>query len=174
MPSKSYAEWQLKKLANPNIAASFLNAARADSPEIFLKALKKVAQAHQMTWVAKQANVQRETLYRSLSEGGNPTHLTLSSVLEALDLDFQVIPKAKQASLDLGPSVIASKEQDEVTTVSGIGPRDVELFRSLSAAIISAAKQRYGSGLDEEIEWNQISPPFEFRQQNVMAGMGAL
>jgi probable addiction module antidote protein len=57
---------------------------------VFLKALKKVAQARQMTKVAQEAGVQRETLYRSLSENGNPTLETLSSVLHALGMELRV------------------------------------------------------------------------------------
>ncbi len=42
-----------------------------------------MTQAHQMTKVAKDSGVQRETLYRSLSEQGNPTLQTLTLVLGA-------------------------------------------------------------------------------------------
>ncbi len=58
-----------------------------DSLPAFLKALKNVTQAHQMT---KDAGVQRETLYRSLSEQGNPTLQTLTSVLGAMGLRMRV------------------------------------------------------------------------------------
>jgi probable addiction module antidote protein len=43
-----------------------------------------------MTKVAQEAGVQRETLYRSLSENGNPTLETLSSVLHALGMELRV------------------------------------------------------------------------------------
>jgi probable addiction module antidote protein len=97
MPKKtqSYDTWQMNRLVHPDAASSFLNAARADSHEMFLLALRKVAQAHQMTRVAKEANVQRETLYRAFSEEGNPTIATLSSVLDVLGIDFIFSPKKK-------------------------------------------------------------------------------
>ncbi len=49
MPKKTsdYNSWKLKKLADPRLAASYLNAALADSKELFLKALKNVKQAQQ-------------------------------------------------------------------------------------------------------------------------------
>ena len=67
-----------------------------DSVEVFLSALGKVAQANQMSKVAKESGVQRETLYRSLSERGNPTLDTLTGVLSALDLRISIV-SAKSA-----------------------------------------------------------------------------
>jgi probable addiction module antidote protein len=81
-----YSEWQMARLTKPAAAASFLNAALADSPEMFLRALRKVAQAHQMSRVAKDAGVQRESLYRALSDQGNPRWETFTSVLAAVGL----------------------------------------------------------------------------------------
>jgi probable addiction module antidote protein len=94
MPSKtrSYREALLEALANPVEAAHYLNAAFDDSPEMFLKALKNVAQANQMSKVAKDAGVARENLYRALSEEGNPTLGTLHSVLTAVGLKIEVSP----------------------------------------------------------------------------------
>jgi probable addiction module antidote protein len=77
-------------LTNPIEAASYLNAAMEDSLEMFLDALKDVAQAHQMSKVAKQAGVARESLYRSLSSQGNPTLEMLHSVLKALKLRIEI------------------------------------------------------------------------------------
>lgn len=88
--TRSYRSWQMAKLANPDRAANYLNAAFQDSSEAFLIALSKVAQARQMTKVAKEAGVQRETLYRSFSKQGNPTLETLSSVLNAVGLRLLV------------------------------------------------------------------------------------
>jgi probable addiction module antidote protein len=76
----------MERLANPEVAAHYLNATMEHSPDQLLAALKNVAQARQMVKVAKDAGVQRETLYRSLAEGGNPTLETLTSVLSAVGL----------------------------------------------------------------------------------------
>jgi len=56
-----------------------------------------VAQSRQMAKVAKDAGVQRETLYRSLSEQGNPTLETLSSVLAALGMKISIAPTGSVA-----------------------------------------------------------------------------
>jgi probable addiction module antidote protein len=88
--TSSYHESLLAALMDPVEASAYLNAAIEDSPESFLKALKNVAQARQMSKVAKDSGVQRETLYRSFSEQGNPTFATLSSVLGALGMRLMV------------------------------------------------------------------------------------
>jgi probable addiction module antidote protein len=91
--TQSYSAWQSEKLSDPSIAVGYLNSALAESHEMFLLALRKVAQSHQMAKVAKDANVQRETLYHALSENGNPTFVTLSAILEAVGLNIAVVNK---------------------------------------------------------------------------------
>jgi probable addiction module antidote protein len=54
-----------------------------------------------MAKVAKDAGVQRETLYRSFSEQGNPTFETLSSVLGALGMKLSIAPNDSEAALSL-------------------------------------------------------------------------
>lgn len=88
--TSSYRQSLLKALLDPVEASAYLNAALEDSPQAFLKAVRNVAQSRQMVKVAKDAGVQRETLYRSLSEQGNPTFETLSSVLAALGMKISI------------------------------------------------------------------------------------
>src|ERR1035437_9297820 len=97
--TRPYRELLMERLVNPEVAAYYLNAALEDSPEAFLKALKNVSQARQMAKVAKDAGVQRETLYRSLSEHGNPTFETLSSVLGALGMKLSIAPNDSESTL---------------------------------------------------------------------------
>src|SRR5208283_699712 len=91
MPRKSrpYREALLEDLASPTEAAHYLNAAIADSREMFLEALRDVAQAQRMKKVANEAGVARETLYKALSDEGNPTFDTLVSVLSAVGVKFE-------------------------------------------------------------------------------------
>ena len=96
--SSPYRQSLLTALLDPSEASAYLNAALEDSPEAFLKALKNVAQARQMTKVAKDAGIQRETLYRSFSEQGNPTLETLSSVLAALGMKMSILPDDSRAA----------------------------------------------------------------------------
>lgn len=92
MPKRtsSYDSWRLKKLADPQLATAYLNAAMNDSREMFLKALRNVTQAQQVAKIAQKAGIQRESLYRALSAEGNPTLDTLHSVLHALGLRMEI------------------------------------------------------------------------------------
>lgn len=93
--NESYKQDLLADLrSNLGYAAEYLSAAYADSPEAFLVALRDVTEAQKgMAKVAKQARVNRENLYRTLSERGNPTLNTVGSVLEALGIAVKFEPK---------------------------------------------------------------------------------
>ena len=99
--TSSYRHSLLTALLDPVEASAYLNAALEDSPEAFLKALKNVAQARTMAQVAKEAGIQRETLYRAFSEQGNPTFETLSSVLGALGMKLSIAPNDSTIPMNL-------------------------------------------------------------------------
>lgn len=92
MPKRTqdYHSWLIKRLTEPREAERYLKVAIEDSPEMFLKALRNVAEAHKMAKVAERAGVNRESLYRTLSEEGNPRYGTLISVLESLGVELTV------------------------------------------------------------------------------------
>lgn len=93
--TRDHQSWRLKKLADPKIAESYLNAALEDSPEAFLKALLNVTQARQVSAVANEAGIKRETIYRAFADKGNPTLGTLNAVLGALGLQFKITTQHK-------------------------------------------------------------------------------
>ena len=96
---KDFQEYLLKTLKDPKEARAYLNVALADEDQrVFLLALKDVleAQGGDMTLLAEQANLNRENLYRMLSEKGNPKLTSLKSVLHVLGLDLAVQPHKKQ------------------------------------------------------------------------------
>jgi probable addiction module antidote protein len=134
----------MDRLSRPDAASSFLNAARADSLEMFLLALRKVAQAHQMARVAKEANIQRETLYRALSGEGNPTISTLSSVLDVLGLDFIVSPKNKPTNSDPNTKERVPRLGDS------IGSLDLEALKKNDLVNIGVFKALAGIGQDNQ------------------------
>ena len=94
MPKRtsSYHSGLIDRLRNPQAAASYLRAAMEDSREMFLVALRNVAEARQMSKVAETAKVSRESLYRMLSRNGNPTYNSLDSVLRTVGLKLSVEP----------------------------------------------------------------------------------
>lgn len=59
---------------------------------MFQTALGKVAKARGMSSIAKEANVSRESLYRSLSAEGNPSFQTISKVLASMGLRLTIQP----------------------------------------------------------------------------------
>ena len=69
----------------------YLNAALAENdPKYFVKALGNVARAKGMSSVSEVSGVGRQSLYRALSEEGNPRIDTLFRVLEALNVRLAI------------------------------------------------------------------------------------
>jgi len=78
-------------------AAEYLTAARADSREAFLVALRDVTKARMgFSKAAAGANVNRETLYRTFSKVGNPTLATLDSVVDGLGFKIEFAAKENE------------------------------------------------------------------------------
>jgi len=124
--TRPFSELRQEQLLIPEVASEYLNLAKVQSQEIFLKALRRVAQARQMSTVAREAGVQRETLYHALSEAGNPTIDTFASVLSALGLDYDVRPKkrikAKRAILESseGSEIFPSQPKSVSKTIENL------------------------------------------------------
>ena len=62
-----------------------------DDPTLLLLALRNVADSKGgMAMISRQTGLSRESLYRSLSENGNPKISTLFSIIKALGLHLSV------------------------------------------------------------------------------------
>ncbi len=81
-----------RELRDLEYAALYLNDALNDgSVELFLLALSNVVQANQgMSKLAANTELGRESLYKALSESGNPQFMTINKVLLALGLQFSI------------------------------------------------------------------------------------
>lgn len=89
----SYTDWLTDSLKDPEEAAAFIEAAiELDDPAALLVALRHVAKAHGMAEVARRAEVGDKTLFKALSESGNPTLSTINKVLHAVGLRLSVAP----------------------------------------------------------------------------------
>ena len=87
----SYDNYLTTSLKDPSEAAAYIEAVIGlDDPAALLVALRQVAKAHGMAEVARRANVGEKTLFRSLSENGNPTLSTVHKVLHAVGLRLSV------------------------------------------------------------------------------------
>lgn len=95
---RNYKEHLLEQLQDPEEAAAYLNAALQDDDQhVFLLALRDIAEAQGgMGWLADQADLNRESLYRTLSLRGNPRFFNLMAVLGAIGLELNVQPRIKR------------------------------------------------------------------------------
>ncbi|HEV8621068.1 MAG TPA: addiction module antidote protein [Nitrospiraceae bacterium] len=90
--TKSYQAELIESLRYSREAAEYLNAAlEEDDPELFLLALRNVAEAQGgMAQLAEKARLNRESLYKMLSERGNPELRSLEALLHALGLRLAI------------------------------------------------------------------------------------
>lgn len=91
----SYDDYLTESLTDPAEAAAYLDAVmELEEPAALLLALRQVAKAHGMAEVARRAEVGDKTLFKALSESGNPTLDTVNKVLHAVGLRLSVTPAA--------------------------------------------------------------------------------
>jgi probable addiction module antidote protein len=95
VPAKDYL---LNRLQDPATAAAYLNAAVAeDDPGAFLQALRNVTEARGgVARIADRTGLNRQQLYRTLSENGNPELRSLSKILGVSGLRFAVVAKTNK------------------------------------------------------------------------------
>jgi probable addiction module antidote protein len=81
-------------LDSPEAIAAYLSEAfETGDDALIAQALGTVARLKGMKGIAKETGLNRENLYRSLSEGGNPELGTVMKVLDALDVQLVAKPK---------------------------------------------------------------------------------
>lgn len=82
----------LRELADPAFAAAYLNAAvRETDPAAFLQALRNVVEASGgVAEIAHRTDLNRQAIYRMLSESGNPEFKSLQRLLSATGLGLNV------------------------------------------------------------------------------------
>ena len=97
-PSKPYHPELIKALRDPREAVEYLNAALEDGdPEAFLLALRNVAEAKGgVAQLAEAAKLNRESLYRMLSDRGNPELRSLDALLHALGFRLSIAVKDRR------------------------------------------------------------------------------
>lgn len=73
--------------------AAYLEEAFADGDPAFIaSAIGDVARARNITAIARDTGLTRETLYRAFSPGGNPTLATMVAVVKALGYQLAIRP----------------------------------------------------------------------------------
>ena len=95
----SYEDGLLESLREQDEAAAYLNAALEEgSQDAFLMALRDVAKAHGLSQIARDSSLNRENIYRILSEKGNPRLSSLKSLLDTLGFKLAIKTKHTQSS----------------------------------------------------------------------------
>lgn len=80
-------------LNTPERISAYIEAAIEDGdPGLMAHAIGVVARARGMSQIAEETGRSRESLYRALSENGNPQLGTLMAVLKAVGLQLSVKP----------------------------------------------------------------------------------
>ena len=89
---KPYQPDLIESLRDPQESQEYLNAALEENDlELFLLALRNVAEAQGgVAQLAEKAKLNRESLYRMLSERGNPELRSLEALLHALGFRLAV------------------------------------------------------------------------------------
>ena len=96
-------------LQDKQVAAMYLEECLADGNiKLFKKALKEVADAQLggVTALSRDIDLNRQSLYRTLSEDGNPRLSTLIKILDALGLRIAVTIKS-----DIDVSTLRGQEE---------------------------------------------------------------
>lgn len=100
--SRSWDNFMHDELTNPAQAQAYLEVAIEEfqdngDVEHFLEALRYLAKARGgMAEVARKTGLSRESLYRTLSQRGNPRFRTVLGVINALGMRFRVEPSETQ------------------------------------------------------------------------------
>jgi len=123
---RNYKEDLLSDLRDPEYAAGYLSACMAESVETFLLALRHVADAQKgMAKVASAAGVNRENLYRMLSDDGNPRLRNLHAVLDVLGVKIVLESKSIKAV-----NAISSKTTEPLPSSTAPDHLDVKIERT--------------------------------------------
>jgi probable addiction module antidote protein len=83
-----------EQLRTPEEMAAYLDAWFEEAPEDaagIARALGDIARARGMTQVARDAGLSRESLYKALSEDGNPSFATILKVARALGVRLHAL-----------------------------------------------------------------------------------
>jgi len=95
---RNYRDFVTETMKNSSEAAEYLRASLEEysadgNLEAFIAAIRSVAEAQGgISGLAKKADLNRQTLYRTLSKEGNPRIRTLRSVLNSLGFRLTIEP----------------------------------------------------------------------------------
>ena len=93
MKLKDYNADLEQRLLNLDEAGEYLTACYQESYEVFLLALRQIVDSHGgISSLSETTSLNRESLYRLLSENGNPQLSSLGAILNSLGLSLKFRP----------------------------------------------------------------------------------
>ncbi|HEY9868908.1 MAG TPA: hypothetical protein V6D08_07060 [Candidatus Obscuribacterales bacterium] len=99
MPTVDYNKHLLEDLKNLEYAAGYLTASLEEGEDVFLLAVRDVAQAQGgIGALSRMTNLNRENLYNMLSAEGNPRLSSITSILDKLGFKIEFSPKSADSS----------------------------------------------------------------------------
>lgn len=120
--TRDYKEYLYDRLQDPDAVAGYLNAVLEEgSVPAFLLALRYVAEARGISSVAHAAELNRESLYRMLSDQGNPRLSSMVSLFGAMGVQLQVKPVRRDTSCTrttVRPTLVETEEDADSTVVA--------------------------------------------------------
>jgi probable addiction module antidote protein len=91
MKLKNISETFENDLQDPEFVRVYLEEALNDGVPNFLLALRYVVQANKgMAAIAQETDLGRESLYKTLSEAGNPNFATIEKILKSLGMRLAI------------------------------------------------------------------------------------
>lgn len=98
MPIKTRKWDAAEHLNTEDDIVAYLDAVMEEGDLSFLcKALGDVARSHGMSEIARKTGMSRESLYKALSDKGNPSLTTVAAVLDAMGLRLSIAAREKAA-----------------------------------------------------------------------------
>ncbi|KYC43910.1 transcriptional regulator [Scytonema hofmannii PCC 7110] len=93
--TKSYHSFLIESLKDPNEAAAYLNAALEEQdPQLFLLAVRNVAEAHgEIAKLLETTQLNQDNLHQMLAKAENPTLYNFASILDILGFKLAITVK---------------------------------------------------------------------------------
>lgn len=143
-------------LDSPEVISAYLaESMKADDPELLMQALSEVAKAQGVNKVAKDAGVNRESLYKTFKGGVKTRYDTIRKLMHAVGVELTVQPIAPKAS-----AASWSNSQPRMTSKQAAGkpagkPSPKPLIKAKAAAKPATkprASSRHADGKVRNIE----------------------
>jgi probable addiction module antidote protein len=89
-------DWDMAENINTKeeVLAYLQGAIEENDIETLFDVIGAIARSKGMVMIAKELGLNRESLYKSLSSGGNPSFSTILKVLDLLGYKIQILPKS--------------------------------------------------------------------------------